>query len=152
MSDTYAWFGCAYFVYDMWSMYMVHVQKIGDKARLLQCHARRQASTQTSPAAYDKAAELQQPPEQRRLLGRAEFGGGDEPHDWTTQLSDGDVAAMLRRLRAVTVEQRPTFWRFCAANPVMTMHHVFLQSFGLYVIVVSVLRFFLNAIVIMFND
>lgn len=31
MSDGYAWFGAAYFIYDMWSMYKVYVQKLLDK-------------------------------------------------------------------------------------------------------------------------
>lgn len=37
MSEAYAWFGAAYFFYDIWSMYVVHVQmntKSNDKRRL----------------------------------------------------------------------------------------------------------------------
>ncbi|CAH2052605.1 unnamed protein product, partial [Iphiclides podalirius] len=29
MSEAYAWFGAAYFFYDIWSMYLVHVRQVG---------------------------------------------------------------------------------------------------------------------------
>jgi hypothetical protein len=33
-SESYAWFGSAYFLYDVWSMFVVHVSKIYDKLKM----------------------------------------------------------------------------------------------------------------------
>lgn len=131
MSDTYAWFGCAYFVYDMWTMYEVHRQKIHDKMRLLQLQRQ---NTEQSAAMYDKVDEPEAPALKHRNKGR----NIAVPATADVQLSDTELTKMLRRLRQVPTEQRPTFLRFCAANPVMMVHHVFLQSFGLFVIVVGI--------------
>lgn len=118
MSDTYAWFGCAYFVYDMWSMYEVHVQKIADKRQLMLVR-----SGDSMARLYD-AVDARQSAQSRS-------------HRTEPELNDADMALLHKRLKQVAADERTTFLGYCAANPVMTMHHVFLQSFGLYVIVVS---------------
>lgn len=108
MSDTYAWFGCAYFVYDMWSMFQVHLQMVADKVELLKI-------------------------QERKLTL---FQGGDGMDMEAFILQDDEQKVALHRLRKVDIKAPGFIW-FCLANPVMTMHHVFLQSFGLFVIVVS---------------
>lgn len=105
MSDTYAWFGCAYFVYDMWSMFEVHLQRVSDKVQLLQT----QKSFTNNP---------------KLLIEKASC--------------ESEHTEALHRLRKVSCKSPGFIW-FCLANPVMTIHHVFLQSFGLFVIVVSIL-------------
>lgn len=114
MSDTYAWFGCAYFVYDMWSMYQVHLQKVADKVQLMQ---NQEKNLNSSTLLYDQ--------------------DGLEYESINLKKSEHKVA--LHRLRKVE-EKPPSFIWFCLSNPVMTIHHVFLQSFGLFVIVVRVQR------------
>lgn len=110
MSDTYAWFGCAYFVYDMWSMFEVHLQKVADKVQLLNS----QPSNIGETTLYDKSNGLKVEP---------------------FRLSEAEHKVALHRLRKVDTKA-PGFLRFCLSDPVMTLHHVFLQSFGLFVIVV----------------
>lgn len=133
MSDTYAWFGCAYFVYDMWSMYEVHFTKVADKRQLVAVQRQQQPGPETREGSdvdgmYDRAA--------------GEDGGdraGSKRSDDANRVSDADMALWMKRLKSVRVDERPTFVGYCAANPVMTLHHVFLQSFGLFVIVVGIL-------------
>lgn len=98
MSDGYAWFGAAYFIYDMWYMYKVDAQKLIDKATV----AGRIAADDSRP------------------LGQV------ANHD---ELANGNC--MPNKAEQIN------FITFCIKNPVMIIHHTFLGSFGLLVIVVG---------------
>lgn len=87
MSNGYAWFGAAYFIYDMWYMYKVYTQKLHDQLAVNANGANEKSSTQRN-------------------------------------INDN---------RSVNI----SFLYFCYKNPVMIIHHTFLGSFGLLVIVVS---------------
>lgn len=93
MSDGYAWFGAAYFIYDMWYMYKVYSQKLNDKA-----------------------------------VVQAANG---QPTEAKESRSDGNG-------NCLAAPRNISFLQFCIDNPVMIVHHTFLGSFGLLVIVVCV--------------
>lgn len=98
MSDGYAWFGAAYFIYDMWYMYKVYLQKLIDK-------------TTAAAALVNNLKE-----ENGQMDNHAESQNGNCGANEIKQI---------------------TFIEFCIKNPVMIIHHTFLGSFGLLVIVVS---------------
>lgn len=148
MSDTYAWFGCAYFVYDMWSMYRVHEQKVSDKRQLQKLQLQRQQQNAgdnvaaTEDGLYDKAAAATHSStlrQRNQSTSKSETAAGQQQQQ-QLELTDVELGVMLKRLKQVSIADHPSFLRYCADNPVMTAHHVFLQSFGLYVIVVSAFR------------
>lgn len=117
-SDAYAWFGTAYFVYDMWSMYKVHIQKIADKLKLLNDSCSTGDSKEMN-GLYDEV----------KKNGNGN-GNGNIPVEKRNSLK-----GELKRFNKVPTEA-PSFLYYCLTNPVMTIHHVFLGSFGLLVIVV----------------
>lgn len=89
MSDGYAWFGAAYFIYDMWYMYKVYNQKL---------------------------------------------------HDGSATARDDDDESTRKTPNNICLNSpvKISFLQFCMRNPVMIIHHTFLGSFGLLVIVVCI--------------
>lgn len=77
MSEAYAWFGAAYFFYDIWSMYMVHIQMVSGGESMKE-QVRRRVSERKAPV---------------------------------------------------------SFLKYCAHEPVILLHHVFIGGFGFLVIV-----------------
>lgn len=118
-SDAYAWFGTAYFVYDMWSMYKVHIQKISDKLKLLN-DSRSIGDSKEMNGLYDEISKN---------------GNGNVNCNDAVQKRNV-LQGELKRFNKVPTEA-PSFLYYCLTNPVMTIHHVFLGSFGLLVIVVG---------------
>lgn len=125
-SDAYAWFGTAYFVYDMWSMYKVHIQKISDKLKLIKDNGNIGDSKETTPSMNGLYDELN-----KNGNGNANYNNAMQKRN----LLQGE----LKRFNKVPSEA-PSFLYYCLTNPVMTIHHVFLGSFGLLVIVVCYFR------------
>lgn len=126
-SDAYGWFGCAYFIYDMWSMYEVHVQKIIDKQTLFSDDVLSENVTirNGSNELYDKL----------NTTGNDDYHTNGGGIDATKQAKEMERSFFAKRLEKVPNEA-PSFIWYCLTNPVMTIHHVFLISFGLLVIVV----------------
>lgn len=120
-SDAYAWFGTAYFVYDMWAMYKVHIQKIADKLKLIKDNSTigDTKEVHNTNGLYDE-------------LNKNGNGNGDCNSSIQKRHF---LKEELKRFNKVPTET-PTFFYYCLTNPVMTIHHVFLGSFGLLVIVV----------------
>lgn len=96
MSDGYAWFGAAYFIYDMWYMYKVYIQKQHDK----------------KDNSHSMKCELLK-----------------EPH-CNDQINESNRFSL-------NTSHQISFLKFCYLHPVMIIHHTFLASFGLIVIVVN---------------
>lgn len=148
MSDSYAWFGCAYFLYDMWSMYEVYVQKIADKLDLQKvdggdnCRLLLAATTSSSPpppppTMYDKLLTDHNNGiiEGSTIKSKDNFYDAAAAADAEQHLSD-TRRFFAKRLAKVPTKV-PSFIWYCLSNPVMTIHHIFIGSFGLMVIVVS---------------
>lgn len=96
MSDAYAWFGAAYFMYDIWWMFKVYGQKLRDEGHTNDANGRKK---------LEKTLCDQQIIEQ-----------------------NGNYLEKPIKI---------SFLKFCQSHPVMLVHHTFLASFGLVVIVVS---------------
>lgn len=116
MSEAYAWFGAAYFFYDMWSMYKVHAaltaQKVADK--------------------------LSQVPGTSKLkkLNGGDGGNGkmyeNGGHRKAEESNDSDKQVFVYDGNANT--SGTGFAKYILSNPIMTIHHIFIGSFGLAVI------------------
>lgn len=124
MSDGYAWFGAAYFIYDLWHMYRVHVSKVNDKILLNSAPATNHENTiQTENGNNNNRKSI------ATESIKMEFS-------YANDVIDCNRDAFASRLRSVS-DRHINFIQFCLVNPVMIIHHVFLGSFGLLVIVVS---------------
>lgn len=115
MSDAYAWFGAAYFIYDMWHMYRSYASKIADKILLIdrntnKCNGRCRSNENNnlSPCI-------------------------DCMDKYGVHLSHAEIADRFKDISSQPIN----FLQFCSLHPVMIIHHIFLGSFGLLVIVVS---------------
>lgn len=132
MSEAYAWFGAAYFFYDIWSMYKVHAaqtaQKITDKLRLVKTNQKSTTLTGGTGKGdtvtgndgnqyYDKHEKIQNTNGNANLISEKQL-----LMDYET--STVHVAGL-------------EFIKYMLANPIMMIHHIFLGSFGLAVIAVS---------------
>lgn len=128
MSDGYAWFGAAYFIYDLWHMYRVHVYKVNDKILL------NNATITLSSTDNENVAESKNG---HNNNGKSNFGASNETdHLYLNHVIECNGDIFASRLRNVS-DRHINFIQFCLLNPVMFIHHVFLGSFGLFVIVVS---------------
>lgn len=125
-SDAYAWFGCAYFIYDMWSMYEVYVQKIIDKQKLFSDDVPNDVPIRNdSSELYDKLNTTADD-------GYHSNGGSMDAIKLAKEMERSFFAKRLEKVP----NEAPSFVWYCLTNPVMTIHHVFIGSFGLFVIVV----------------
>lgn len=146
MSDSYAWFGCAYFIYDMWTMYEVYVQKIADKLKIIKDDTINEnvsiLKDDSNRLLYDKL----------NISSGADDGyhsnGSHDGKLTQQQKKDMERHYFVKRLAKIPTET-PSFLAYCLDNPVMTIHHVFLASFGLLVIVVWIYYFKENTISIL---
>lgn len=134
--EAYGWFGTAYFMYDIWSMYKVHTQKIADKLHLLRLTKSQPFSNGHARSYYDKAG--------NGGAGGASGAGGaggatarvgnnngstpSTPHE----ICDYDGACV-----EIPKDGRWDFLKYVLTHPVMMIHHVFIGTFGLLVVTVS---------------
>lgn len=127
MSDSYAWFGTAYFIYDMWSMYKVHVQKIADKLTLIKEMDKHNANIEQNrnSGLYDKI---------NGNNGKNNIDGW--ANDRNHMLHHEKMLNKLNKVPLVT----SNFLNYCISHPVMTFHHMFLVSLGLSAVVVCFLK------------
>lgn len=118
LMEAYGWFGTAYFMYDIWSMYKVHTQKIADKLHLLRI-TKGQGATQSNGHANGK------------VNGQSSGGGNNNgstpgtPHE----ICDYDGACVQ-----IPKDGRWDFLKYVVTHPVMMIHHVFIGTFGLLVV------------------
>ncbi|EDW06827.1 ceramide synthase [Drosophila mojavensis] len=121
LMEAYGWFGTAYFMYDIWSMYKVHTQKIADKLHLLRLTKSQPFTNGHARKYYDKAG-----------VGGGDRGGGNNngstpstPHE----ICDYDGACVQ-----IPKDGRWDFLKYVLTHPVMMIHHVFIGTFGLLVV------------------
>lgn len=100
-------------------MYKVHIQKISDKLKLLN-DSRSIGDSKEMNGLYDEISKN---------------GNGNVNCNDAVQKRNV-LQGELKRFNKVPTEA-PSFLYYCLTNPVMTIHHVFLGSFGLLVIVVG---------------
>lgn len=142
MSDSYAWFGCAYFLYDMWSMYEVYAQKIADKLDLQKDDGGDnyrsllpEATAATPPTMYDELKEhISNGGINKSTIKLIE---NSNQCSEAAELHLSETRRFFAKRLAKVPATVPSFIWYCLTNPVMTIHHIFIGSFGLMVIVVS---------------
>lgn len=113
MSDAYAWFGTAYFIYDIWSMYTVHAQKLIDKI----------------PNLVGNGNEKQ---------GLVDNHNGDAIAVNKNGIDDTYGEGKMEILNTKEFRRKSSFIYYMITHPIMMIHHIFLGSFGLFVIVVNI--------------
>lgn len=134
MSEAYAWFGAAYFFYDMWSMYRVHAaiksQHLYDKIRqVTKCNLTTDDSTVNS-----KLQNRSTSSENGKMYEKKENNHNGLNRDDNSD--DNDKQVFVYDGEAKT--SGTGFAKYILSNPVMTIHHIFIGSFGLAVIAVSI--------------
>lgn len=103
-------------------MYKVHIQKIADKLKLL-----------------NDSCSISDSKEMNGLYDEIKKNGNGNGNCNIASIQKRNVLkGELKRFNKVPTEA-PSFLYYCLTNPVMTIHHVFLGSFGLLVIVVCYL-------------
>lgn len=123
MSESYAWFGAAYFFYDLWSMYKVHVAKVADKLFLTKLKAATGGNFR---------------PEDRRTLYDATNGNGNQSMLNASEqdnLKYREICDGYENEIQVLEDCQPNFFQYLKSEPLMVGHHIFIGSFGLSVIV-----------------
>ncbi|KAG7303255.1 hypothetical protein JYU34_011722 [Plutella xylostella] len=148
MSEAYAWFGAAYFFYDIWSMYTVYVQQCFDKSSANQ--------NGPPPSAPRGGGDLSPPPRAPSfftycrhdpviLLHHVFIGGFGfavivASPEARGRPKRGPGAAAPSALSSPRGDDRappppPSFLAYCRHDPVILLHHVFIGWFGFAVIV-----------------
>ncbi|KAH8421312.1 hypothetical protein KR009_001485, partial [Drosophila setifemur] len=129
LMEAYGWFGTAYFMYDIWSMYKVHTQKIADKLHLLRItKARRELSNgYTNGKTSSSSSSATSSSESVSLSGGGNNNGSTPgtPHE----ICDYDGAIVQ-----IPKDGRWDFLKYVVTHPVMMIHHVFIGTFGLLVV------------------
>lgn len=142
--EAYAWFGTAYFMYDIWSMYKVHTQKISDKLKLIKL---------TSNPAFTPSPTLNHPTNglyDKHIAANAKksFATSGSSATCSPTASPIDETSPLFHKRHHEDEiydydgepiQIPEggnwdFLKYVITHPVMMIHHVFIGTFGLLVV------------------
>lgn len=122
--EAYAWFGTAYFMYDIWSMYKVHAQKIADKLNLMKIPSEMNANSTSYPnGLYDK----------HTAIGDQEPMANNELHSkhHEDEVDYGEDVEVPKNGQC-------GFLTYVLAHPIMVMHHIFIGTIGL--LVVTTLR------------
>ncbi|XP_017035301.1 ceramide synthase [Drosophila kikkawai] len=116
LMEAYGWFGTAYFMYDIWSMYKVHTQKIADKLHLLRITKNQGSSSLVSNG---------------HANGKSSSGGNNNGSTPSTphEICDYDGACVQ-----IPKDGRWDFLKYVLTHPVMMIHHVFIGTFGLLVV------------------
>ncbi|XP_020805406.1 protein FAM57B [Drosophila serrata] len=117
LMEAYGWFGTAYFMYDIWSMYKVHTQKIADKLHLLRI-TKGQGSGSGSVLSNGHA-------NGKSTGGNNNGSTPGTPHE----ICDYDGACVQ-----IPKDGRWDFLKYVLTHPVMMIHHVFIGTFGLLVV------------------
>ncbi|EDX02934.1 ceramide synthase [Drosophila yakuba] len=121
LMEAYGWFGTAYFMYDIWSMYKVHTQKIADKLHLLRItKGREQGAVVSNGHANGKVNGSKSP--------ASGNNNGSTPTN-LHEICDYDGACVQ-----IPKDGRWDFLKYVVTHPVMMIHHVFIGTFGLLVV------------------
>lgn len=121
LMEAYGWFGTAYFMYDIWSMYKVHTQKIADKLHLLRLTKAQPFSNGNARSYYDKAGGGHG----THRIGNNNGSTPSTPHE----ICDYDGACV-----EIPKDGRWDFFKYMLTHPVIMIHHIFIGTFGLLVV------------------
>ncbi|XP_013141926.1 PREDICTED: protein FAM57A [Papilio polytes] len=118
MSEAYAWFGAAYFFYDIWSMYLVHVRQMGfSKTK----SSNDKVKSSNEPKNVEESDSLTTISEEVGCMGPKKPKRGPKCAACGDCLGEG-----------VNII---SFFSYCRHEPVILFHHLFIGGFGFLVIV-----------------
>ncbi|XP_053952001.1 ceramide synthase [Anastrepha ludens] len=125
LMEAYGWFGTAYFMYDIWSMYKVHTQKIADKLKLMRLNAATTGATSSNGVNVGN--------------GIASGGCGDSGDDSPVRVApqqreNDDIYDYDGECVQIPKDGKWDFVKYVITHPVMMIHHVFIGTFGLLVV------------------
>ncbi|XP_011177038.1 ceramide synthase [Zeugodacus cucurbitae] len=130
LMEAYGWFGTAYFMYDIWSMYKVHTQKIADKLKLMRLNAAATGANSTNGVngvALKNSA--------NGLATAGGDSGDDSPVRVPAQQRDNDdIYDYDGECVQIPKDGKWDFIKYVITHPVMMIHHVFIGTFGLLVV------------------
>lgn len=149
--EAYGWFGTAYFMYDIWSMYQVHTQKIADKLKLMRLTSNAAFTPKTgngnsNGGLYDKHIAKTFDTNGKRLKAL------DETQKLNSESTQYDpVVEALKHGRhpedsiydydgesiEIPKDGKWDFLKYMMTHPVMMIHHIFVGTFGFLVVTVS---------------
>ncbi|XP_016951837.1 ceramide synthase [Drosophila biarmipes] len=115
LMEAYGWFGTAYFMYDIWSMYKVHTQKIADKLHLLRI---------TKGQAVSNG----------HANGKSNGNSGGGNNNGSTPGTPHEICDYDGACVQIPKDGRWDFLKYVLTHPVMMIHHVFIGTFGLLVV------------------
>ncbi|GAB0092952.1 uncharacterized protein DMENIID0001_080040 [Sergentomyia squamirostris] len=113
-SEAYAWFGAAYFFYDLWSMYKVHIHKVLDKLKIVKDNSRMGIKNGNGHQTYKRNGG-----NGSLAADEVKYNGKDIRDDYGNEIS---------------LDVKPSFLHYISHQPLMVGHHIFIGSFGLCVI------------------
>lgn len=123
--EAYAWFGTAYFMYDIWSMYKVHIHKLADRL-ISKC------SSLPSNNGYNGIANNLYDKQKTSEANNMRENGEDHLKHHEDEVDIPDSTSLAKN---TSME----FIKYIVSHPVMIMHHIFIGTFGLLVVTVSCL-------------
>ncbi|XP_013104752.1 uncharacterized protein LOC106085189 [Stomoxys calcitrans] len=141
LMEGYGWFGTAYFMYDIWSMYQVHTQKIADKLKLMKITSSASftpkpiANGQSNGGLYDKHIARTFGANGKRLKALAEStdtnGNDDMQHirHHEDEIYDYDGETVQ-----IPENGKWGFFKYLITHPVMMIHHIFVGTVGFLVV------------------
>ncbi|XP_075155014.1 ceramide synthase [Haematobia irritans] len=140
LMEGYGWFGTAYFMYDIWSMYQVHTQKIADKLKLMKITSSASftpkplANGQSNGGLYDKHIARTFGANGKRLiaLNETDTNGNDDMqhirhHEDEIYDYDGETVQ-------IPENGKWGFFKYVFTHPVMMIHHIFVGTVGFLVV------------------
>lgn len=126
MSEAYAWFGAAYFFYDIWSMYKVYI-----------CTPNTKKSHKKE--SNDDKSNFKASPSNEELIFLDQTNE-TEKNGATT--SDFQYSSLLKNNMS-PIDIFISFLLYCKDQPIIIMHHLFIGGFGFLVIVVCDKKYFI---------
>lgn len=135
--EAYAWFGTAYFMYDIWSMYKVHLATIGDKLKLIKLSSMSQpSSTSSSAKLLSMATEPNMNCISNGLYDKKNHSSimKIEALKYDYQFYE-DYNGGAGDFNGTKTAQTIDFLKYMLNHPVMMIHHIFIGTFGFLVIV-----------------
>jgi hypothetical protein len=142
LSESYAWFGAAYFFYDIWSMYRVTAAQTAAKlkAKLRATIATNGKAAATEEVLNGVSKNLSEKKFYDKHNGNKNLCNGAVDHAAELcELLDNEFPTVRNGSLSIFVSSRagiPSFVKYIFTHPLMVLHHLFIGSYGLVVITV----------------
>lgn len=141
LMEGYGWFGTAYFMYDIWSMYQVHTQKIADKLKLMKLTSSasftpKPINGQSNGGLYDKHMASTFNANGKRKIALEDDGDESNDADDMQHMRHHEDEIYDYDGETVQIPENGKwgFLKYILTHPVMMIHHIFVGTVGLMVV------------------